>query len=139
MGMDRKEFLTTLGKGAAVVAATYCLGACSSNSNPTAPSNVDFTLDLTQPNYQTLNSPGGVVLKDGIIIARVNFTSIVAVASACTHEGTQVQFDLTNSRFHCPTHGSNFKTDGSVINGPAGSPLKKYNTTLNGNSLRVFS
>jgi cytochrome b6-f complex iron-sulfur subunit len=138
--MDRKEFLFTLGKSAAVAGLVYCVG-CSSNNNdvPTAPSNVDFTLDLTQETNKALISVGGALVTNGIIIGRTGAASFVAVSSACTHQGTTIQFQLNNNRFYCDNHGSTFSLDGTVTNGPAAQPLTKYNTSFNGNSLRIFS
>lgn len=137
--MDRKEFLSLFGLGAAAVACQYCLAGCQKADNPTAPTNVDFTLDLMSSANSALQPVGGYLYNNGVIVAHVGNAAYVAVSSTCTHAGGTVYYDLSSNRFHCPNHGSNFATDGSVINGPAASPLAKYNTTLNGNSLRVFS
>ena len=137
--MDRKEFLSVFGLGAAAVACSYCLGGCKSPDPISAPTNVDFTLDLTNPTYAALRSVGGYVYNGGVIVARVSNGSYVALSQACTHAGTTVQYVASTNQFYCPSHGSNFGTDGAVINGPAGSPLARYNTTLTGNQLRVFS
>lgn len=137
--MDRKEFILTTGKLAALTVAVSCFG-CSSNdgSNPTAPpSNVDFTIDLSSQEGQALATAGGSVYKNGIVVARISQNEFTALSQACTHQGTTVQYQAGSSRFHCPNHGSNFDLNGGVINGPAASPLKKYTTTLNGNILRV--
>ena len=139
--MDRKEFLVTLGKGAAVAGIAFCTG-CSVNGSdiPTAPSNIDMTLDLSQPANSALNTVGGSKVTDnGIIIGRTGASSFVAVSSACTHQGTTVQFQSNNNRFYCNNHGSAFALDGSVTLGPANRPLTKYNTQFSGNSLRIFS
>ncbi|MCX6170545.1 MAG: ubiquinol-cytochrome c reductase iron-sulfur subunit [Ignavibacteriales bacterium] len=138
--MDRKEFLTTLGKGAAIAGLVYCVG-CSANGNdvPTAPTNVDMTLDLTLSANAALTTVGGSLVSDGIIIGRVNPTSFVAVSKACTHQGTTIEFQLNNNRFFCPLHGSTYALDGTVTNGPAPRSLVKYNTSFSGNSLRIFS
>ncbi len=137
--MDRKEFLSLLGIGAAAVACSYCLQGCQQNTGPTAPTNVDFTLDLTAAQNSGLTAVGGYLYNNGVIVAHVQGGSYVAVSSICTHAGGTVYYDLANNRFHCPNHGSNFAVDGTVINGPAASPLMKYNTALTGNSLRVYS
>ena len=138
--MDRKEFLATLGKGAAIAGLAYCVGCSVNNTDiPTAPTNVNMTLDLTQPNYSALNSVGGSIVTNGIIIGRVNSNTFVAVSAACTHQGTTIEFQLNNNRFFCNSHGSTFALNGNVINGPASQPLTKYNTSLTGNSLRVYS
>jgi cytochrome b6-f complex iron-sulfur subunit len=136
--MDRKEFLATLGLGAAVIACNACLSGCSKTDNVTGPpTSVDFTLDLTDPANAALNTAGGYVYNGGVIVARASSSSFVAVSQVCTHAGGTVRFDGT--QFVCPVHGSTFRTDGSVSRGPAASALARYNTALNGNSLRVYS
>ncbi len=138
--MDIKEFLATLGLGAAAVVCTYCLNGCTPTDNPiTAPTNVDFTLDLTAPANASLKTNGGYIYNGGVIVARTKDGSYVAVSQTCTHAGGTVEYLPSSNRFYCPNHGSNFSTDGSVVNGPAASPLRKYNTTLTGTSLRVTS
>lgn len=140
--MDRKDFIINLGKSAAFVCASCYLASCyDDEGNPVAPppQNVDFTIDISQSPYTALQNTGSSVYKDGIIIARLSSASFTALSQACTHQGTTVQYEQSNNRMHCPLHGSNYKTDGSVINGPATRPLQKYNTSLSGTMLRVFS
>jgi cytochrome b6-f complex iron-sulfur subunit len=138
--MDRKEFLATVGIGAASVIYGLCLNGCKPLDEVTnPPTGVDFTLNLDDPANATLKTNGGYIVKDGIIVARTKSGTYAAVSVACSHQGTNVEYDGTSDRFHCPNHGSNFADDGSVINGPASSSLTKYNTALNGSSLRVTS
>ena len=114
----------------------------SSSSNGTGGNNngpVDFTLDLSTPSYSVLNNNGGSVVVNSIIVARTSAGVLVALSAVCTHQGSQIGFESSSGRFHCPNHGSNFGLDGSVINGPAAAPLKKYNLQLNGTSLRVYA
>ncbi|MGA3245131.1 MAG: Rieske (2Fe-2S) protein [Bacteroidota bacterium] len=138
--MDRKEFLASLGIGAAFVAYSTCFEGCNvQNPVSSAPSNVDFTLDLTASANSALKSNGGYIYNNGIIVARTTAGAYVAVYSVCPHAGATVQYDSRNNRFTCPAHGSNFATSGALINGPASTGLKQYNTSLNGTSLRVYS
>jgi cytochrome b6-f complex iron-sulfur subunit len=139
--MDRKEFLTTLGLGAAAVACGYCFGGCQSNDQVvTAPTNVDFTLDLNAPANSVLKTNGGYVYNSiGVIVARTVDGTYIALSSGCTDAEGTVQYVASGNRFYCPNHGSNFATNGSVINGPASRPLTAYKTSLSGTSLRVFS
>ncbi len=137
--MDRKEFLSRFGVGAAVAVCGYCIAGCKNPDAITGPTNVNFTLDLSQSANSALNHNGGYVYNGGVIVARTVNGTYVAVSQACTHQGTTVYYDATNNRFSCPAHGSNFATDGSVINGPASSPLTRYNTQLNGTLLKVYS
>lgn len=138
--MDRKEFLSLLGLSSAALAVSYCLGGCQPmNNGPTAPTNVNFTLDLTNPAYSALNSNGGYIYNGGVIVARTVAGSYVAVSQYCTHAGGTVNYNSSSNDFYCPVHGSFFSTNGSVISGPAPSALVKYNTSLSGTSLRVYS
>jgi cytochrome b6-f complex iron-sulfur subunit len=138
--MNRKEFLSTLGMGAAAIACSYCFGGCQTAETVTnPPANVDFTLDLNNAAYAALLTNGGYLYNGGVIVVRVSTGSYVAVSQGCTHAGATVVFDAAANQFHCPAHGSLFGTDGSVVRGPAGSPLARYSVTLQGANLRVFS
>jgi cytochrome b6-f complex iron-sulfur subunit len=86
-----------------------------------------------------LNTTGGYVYNQGIIIARTGTDTFAAVSAACTHQGTTLIYQSNGNRFHCNNHGSNFSTDGNVINGPAAAPLTAYKTQLTGNSLHITS
>ena len=138
--MDRKEFLSIVGFGAAAVVYTSCLAGCQNPvSDISAPTNVDFTLDLTTPANSALTRDGGYVYNAGLIVARVSQGNFVAVSSACTHQGSTVVYQSGANRFYCPSHGSVFAANGAVQNGPAGKPLHQYNVSLNGTNLRVYS
>jgi cytochrome b6-f complex iron-sulfur subunit len=138
--VNRKEFLSILGMGAAAVACSTCFGGCKTGDNLVGPpTNVDFTLDLSNSAYAALKTNGGYLYNGGVIVARTSTGTYVAVSQACTHAGADVQFAGGSNQFQCPAHGSIFALDGSVLRGPAGSPLAKYNTSLTGNLLRVYS
>jgi cytochrome b6-f complex iron-sulfur subunit len=138
--MERKEFLSLVGLGTASVFAAVCLGGCAkSSSGGTAPTNVDFTLDLTLPANAALVTAGGYIYSGGIIIAKTTAGSYLAVSQSCTHEGVSVQYQAANQRFYCPGHGATYSVTGAVTGGPAPSALKEYNTALTGNMLRIYS
>jgi cytochrome b6-f complex iron-sulfur subunit len=138
--MDRKEFLSIVGLGAASLLYQSCLSGCTTNdTGVNAPTNVDFTLDLSSSSNSALTRDGGYLYNNGVIVARVSAGNFIAVSAACTHQGTSVVYQSSGSQFYCPSHGSRFSSSGSVVQGPAGSPLHKYNATLTGTSLRVYS
>lgn len=137
--MNRKDFLKLTGMSAGAFILANCVSGCKKDDSSAAPTNVDFTLDLTASSNSSLNSPGGFVYNSGVIVAKTTAGTFIAVSSKCTHEGTTVEYQGASNQFHCPNHGANFQNDGSVKNGPASQPLQKYNTTLTGTSLRVFS
>ena len=148
--MQRKDFINALGVSTATLLLATCFGGCSKpsgtdmGSNPTPPSapppsNADFLLDLNATENANLATNGGFVYKNNIIIARTLTGTYIAVAMACTHQGTAVVYDGSNNRFFCNNHGSSFSSTGVVNNGPAVTNLKQYNTTLTNRTLRVFA
>jgi cytochrome b6-f complex iron-sulfur subunit len=138
--MDRKDFLSLIGFGAAALVCGQCFSACQSRNNvPPPPENVDFTLDLTDPANSDLITRGGFIYTDRILVAHTITDEYVAVSQTCTHQAVTVQFDAKDTWFHCPNHGSNFTINGSVINGPATKALRKYNAVLKGRFLHIFS
>jgi cytochrome b6-f complex iron-sulfur subunit len=140
--MERKEFLSLLGLGSAAVFTAVCMVGCSKEAatqGGTAPTNVDFTLDLTLPANANLVAKGGYIYSNGIIVALTAAGNYIAVSQACTHEGVSVQYVSSQDLFYCPSHGAKFSDTGTVISGPTSSALKQYNTSLNGTSLRVYS
>ena len=139
--MNRKEFFARVGFGAAAVLIPACIGglasSCEKEDTPkAAPTNVNFTVDVSSG---PLSVNGGFLSLNGIIVARTNDGAYLAVSSSCTHQGTNVNYFAAENDFVCPNHDAKFSGTGAVIQGPANRPLTKYNTTLTGNSLRVYS
>jgi Rieske Fe-S protein len=146
--MDRKNFIKKMGAGAGAVFFLTCMGSCSgsgsdddpapSNNNPGSPTKVDFTFDVTTDASLKDN---GWVIRNNIIIAKSG-DNFLAFQSTCTHQGASLTFNKANNTFPCSLqgagHGSVFNESGARVAGAASMNLKKYNTTLTGNNLRVF-
>lgn len=142
--MERKEFISILGLGAGSIIISSCLGACGKSDGPTpAPTpgpggKVDFTVDVSS--NADLNSKGWTI-QNQVIIAK-NGSAYIALAGTCTHQQNPMTYSSATNTFPCSqqdaAHGSVFNASGVKIAGPATANLKKYNTTLTGNTLRVF-
>lgn len=145
--MERKEFLRSLGAGAAFALIFPCAQGCSKdevNGNIVEePTGVDFTIDLASQEAQALASNGGFILKNLVVIAKNLEGEYIAASQVCSHESyDQVRFVNQNGGiFYCDVHGSRFEQDGTPLNqvdsNPA-KPIKVYNTELDGSILRVF-
>lgn len=159
--MNRGEFLRSLGMSSAALMAFYCMGttltSCSKSSTndptPTTPTTgtglsgnadsakgaINYTLDLTDSNYNKLKTAGQYVIVGSTLVAKVQNGSLIALSKACTHQGTTVQYRSGTDDIYCTSHGSEFTTAGAVKVGPATAALTQYKTALsaNGNSLTV--
>ncbi len=142
--MDRKEFFSKVGFGAALLLVPACIGGLTSScekeddgSVSPAPTNVDFTLDITSGNLAT---PGGYLVHSGIVVARTLAGGFLAVSASCTHQGTNVNYSSANNNFICPNHGAIFNSTGAVTRGPASSNLTSYTVeVLSATQIRVHS
>ncbi|MDO6493023.1 MULTISPECIES: QcrA and Rieske domain-containing protein [unclassified Cellulophaga] len=147
--MERKQFLRTLGAGAAFALTFPCLGGCSSDSDSEegdkkeVPTNVDFTIDLESSEASNLQNNGGFILKNDVVVVKNLEGEFVAATQICSHENyDQVRFaDVDGGIFYCDVHGSRFSQTGEPLNqvdSKAAKPLKVYQITLTGTMLRVF-
>ncbi len=136
--MERREFLEKVGAGAALALAVTCLGACS--SNPTTPSGpVDFTIDLSQPAYTSLTTPGNYLITNGCVVAFGKDSVYYAATVICSHEGENVMYDKTNNNYYCNAHGARYSLSGSGLNTNGSKGLTTYTCDLSGTILRVHS
>jgi glycine/D-amino acid oxidase-like deaminating enzyme/nitrite reductase/ring-hydroxylating ferredoxin subunit len=73
-------------------------------------------------------APGeGAIIRDGmshVAVYRDPHGNLQECSAVCTHLGCVVQWNSGEKSWDCPCHGSRFAVDGSVLNGPAASPLK---------------
>jgi Rieske Fe-S protein len=79
---------------------------------------------------------GGTILADKkIVITQPQAGSFHAFTAVCTHQGCIVG-SVTGGTINCPCHGSKFSiSNGSVLNGPAASPLAPVSIKVQGTSI----
>lgn len=140
--MNRRALIRNIAAGTATVfVVPALLTSCEKdeldpdNGNGD-PSETTLTIDLNDTDYNSLGSNGGFVVVDKIIVINTG-EGFIALSSVCTHQGCQVSYDHGSANLPCPCHGSIFSTSGSVLNGPASSPLKKYDVTVEGDILTI--
>ena len=138
--MERKDFLKgCLSLCALSMIPIGLLDSCK-KADSTTPSGVDFTLDLTTTANAALNTIGGYVVSNGVLVIRYNAATYEAYSSACTHEGQQLVYQSGSSQIYCSRHGGTYNpTSGAVTAGPPPAALTKYSITLSGNILTIKS
>jgi cytochrome b6-f complex iron-sulfur subunit len=124
-----------------MVLAPSILESCTKGSSTdiggmVSPGRID--LELSSPQNSALNNAGGWLIVQNTIIINTGSGTYSALSSICTHQGCSVEYNSTTGNVQCPCHGSEFATTGSVVKGPAASPLQKFPVSVSGNILTII-
>lgn len=81
---------------------------------------------------------GGTILADDmVVVTQPSEGEFKAFSARCTHQGCPVQ-TVSDGRIGCNCHGSAFSVeDGSVLKGPAESPLESLPVSVEGDQVTV--
>ncbi len=78
---------------------------------------------------------GKIIPGPNIVLTQPAAGTFKGFSAVCTHQGCIVDA-IANGTIDCPCHGSKFSIkDGSVVNGPAPSPLPTVAITVQGTSI----
>lgn len=123
--------------------------SCKKNDDNGVPiTAVDIYLYTNNPSFSNLYAVGGWTYITGgvrgILVYRKSNTEFAAYDRNCTYQSSEpcatVYVDATNILAVDTCCNSKFSIyDGSVTQGPAGLPLKIYNTTFDGNVLHIYN
>ena len=137
--MERKDFLK---KSIALCGLSMIPGAliesCTKQTY-SGPTNVNFTLNLASAANAALNTVGGSLVSNSILIIRTGASTFKAFSAICTHQGCTVAYNKAGLDIMCPCHGGIYDLNGNVVSGPPPSPLTPYTVTRSGNTLTVTS
>jgi len=79
---------------------------------------------------------GGLVTP--LAVTRLSEAEAVTVSRICTHQACTVALPgAPGATLDCPCHGSRFRTNGQVVNGPAARALAQFPTRIVGNEVVI--
>ena len=81
---------------------------------------------------------GGTIFNDQqVVVTQPTEGQFKCFTAVCTHQGCIVS-SVSDGDIHCKCHGSAFSIeDGSVVNGPATSPLAEQQITVKGDEITL--
>lgn len=110
------------------------ISACKKDTNGDL---VDFTIDVTDPQYAVLQTLGGTMLLNNVLIIHTVQFTYAAVSPYCTNDNCMLDYTLTTNTLDCPCDQSAFDINGFVLRGPAVFPLPVYKADLSGTLLHI--
>ena len=114
----------------AIASVAILLAGCAGSGGPTAPGNVNLTVNIAD--YPALASVGGVAYVDAsgnpLAIVRVDANTFDVVSRVCPHQGGTV--GSNGNGFTCPNHGARFSDSGTWVGGQPTSNLTSYTSTF---------
>ena len=143
MKASRRAFVVATGTTVAGALAG-CGGGGSSPSTPSTPAPTpgpsgELRLPLMGVGETVAASAtlvGGLVTP--LAVTRLSEAEAVTVSRICTHQSCTVALPGgPGATLDCPCHGSRFRTNGQVVNGPAARALAQFPTRIVGNEVVV--
>lgn len=142
---DRRTMLRATALGVAAAGVGVTAAACSSSNSMPQGSNAQ-TAPAASAGPVTLTTTSAVPVGGGfidqerkIVVTQPTAGQFKAFSAVCTHAGCTVG-SVQNNVIHCPCHFSEFSAkDGSVVQGPAASPLSAENVSVQGSNIVLNS
>lgn len=126
-----------LGTGA--VAAAAALSACGTNggTDTNSPTGAGTASRDLGPTSAIPVGGGRVFSEQDVVVTQPTRANFKAFTATCTHQGCIVG-QVKDGVIICPCHGSRYSiTDGSVVQGPAPSPLAELAIDVSGGQITL--
>jgi nitrite reductase/ring-hydroxylating ferredoxin subunit len=152
-GSSRRALLRAAGVGGAAAAVGLAAAACGSSGSSSATGGQSPAAASTSSAAASSGSTGGsstalaatsdvpveggkiVTADGGVVITQPASGTFKAFTAVCTHQQCTVG-SVSGNVISCPCHGSQFSAkDGSVVQGPASSPLAAKTITVSGGQI----
>lgn len=122
--------------GSVAALALTGLSACGDSTPTSGGSGGGAATGVTTKTADIPVGGGKIFTEAQAVVTQPSAGEFKAFSSICTHQNCPVT-EVTTT-IDCQCHGSKFAlADGSVVNGPATSPLPARTVTVNGDSLSV--
>ena len=130
-GLSRRQTLT----GAAALGAVPLLAACGGDDAPDTATEPPAAGETLGPTSDVPVGGGKIYNDQKIVVTQPAEGDFKAFSAVCTHQACLVT-KVAEGTINCTCHGSKFSAeDGSVVNGPATSPLSAVAVTADGGQL----
>lgn len=139
---------TTTSSSSPTILSPITAAPTTSAANPTSTTVASTTTAATSGNSKNGQAPKGYAMLGAVSKYTPNGDPVSFTVSStngfvynsngdfyvfndiCTHQGCEVSYVPTDSKFECPCHGSQYDKTGEVVQGPARKRLKKYQTKV---------
>lgn len=157
--MKRRDFIRSAGAASLLASLGFSLQSCESDGDDDitpvtggggssggsgggtgggATDDVLFSFSLSDSPFDVLQTQDAWLLHPTENYLLVNVQgNIRAFTSVCTHSGCSRDWSFSSGKATCTCHGSIFKADGSVEQGPASSSLSEFTVVLDGDTVEV--
>jgi cytochrome b6-f complex iron-sulfur subunit len=122
--MNRRDFLDEIGAAALGIAGLGAIVVTIRYLSPNVLFEPPTSFRVGGPDEYPVNSVTYIADQQVYIVRMPE--GFYVVSAICTHLGCITQWKQDLDLIACPCHGSRFKKDGSLVNGPAPHPLSHF-------------
>lgn len=143
--MDRKKFLKTCGIAlVGIPFASAILTSCQSiyyassnvvNNRIVVPISEFEIIKKTATAYRDFVMVKSASQDFPICLYKIGENQYSASLMKCTHRGCEL--NVGGGIYSCPCHGSEFNTQGTVLEGPADQDLKTFKTSIDNENIYI--